>query len=58
MAKKKKAVGREYVLSNGEVYVVTGETGKYYLCEGGTQFRKSAKRGVLRDAAEPTAEEE
>lgn len=49
MAKKKTVIGKEYVLSNGEVYTIIGDDGKYYICECGTQFRKSAKRGVLRD---------
>lgn len=47
MAKKKPKFKLVYVLSNGETYTVIGENGKYYLCEGNTQFRKSAERGVL-----------
>ena len=47
MGKKKSAQQYNYVLANGEVYKVISETGKYYICEGDTQFRKSAKRGTL-----------
>ena len=47
MAKKKPKFKLVYVLSNDEKYTVIGENGKYYLCEGNTQFRKSAERGVL-----------
>ena len=48
MAKKKtQTTQRVYVLSNGERYNVINEDGKYYICECGTQFRKSAHRGKL-----------
>lgn len=46
MAKKKQNYKLVYVFPNGEKYDVIGENGKYYLCEG-TQFRKSAERGIL-----------
>lgn len=50
MAKKK--TKKVYVLSNGERYDVTGETGRYFLC-GETQFRKAARRGkVVKEAVE------
>ena len=47
MAKKKQNYKQVYVFPNGEKYEVVGENGKYYLCEGDTQFRKSAERGIL-----------
>lgn len=47
MAKKKPKFNLVYVLSADEKYTVIGENGKYYLCEGDTQFRKSAERGIL-----------
>lgn len=51
MAKKKKAEKQlVYVLKNGDRYNVIAETGKYYLCEGNTQFRKLANRGVIEEA--------
>ena len=61
MAKKKTQTTQLfYVLSNGERYIVTGETGKYYIC-GETQFRKNANRGKLIkesvDAPAPETEE-
>lgn len=57
MAKKKAPKSRlVYVLRNGDRYDVTGENGKYYLCEGNTQFRKSAKRGELIKEAIPEAD--
>lgn len=34
---------RMLVLTNGRTYRITGENGKYYLCEG-AQFRKSNPR--------------
>lgn len=48
MAKKQPKTKLIYVLPNGETYTVIGDTGKYYVCECGTQFRKSAKRGILK----------
>ena len=58
MAKKKTQTKLVYVLTNGERYDVSGENGKYYLCECGTQFRKSANRGKLvKEAVEAPAEE-
>ena len=59
MAKKAKKTRLIYVLDNGEVYNVVSVTGKYYVCECGTQFRKGANRGILKkvDAdSEPVAE--
>lgn len=47
MAKKKSKTKQFFVLSETERYEVIGETGKYYLCEGGTQFRKLGGRGTL-----------
>ena len=55
MGKKKAKTRLVYTLHNGDTYVVTGDTGKYYLCEGDTQFRKSAKRGVLSKEEIPEA---
>lgn len=47
MAKKQKKqeaqTHRELVLTNGDRYVITGETEKYHLC-GETQFRKNNPR--------------
>ena len=66
MATKKKtaktatesSVKTEYVMPNGDRYEVIGEDGKYYYCSGKTQFRKSAKRGVIeRTEAEKRADE-
>lgn len=48
MAKKGKKTRLVYVLENGETYNVISDSGKYYICECGTQFRKSAKRGTLK----------
>lgn len=53
---KKKAKDKKllYILHNGDQYTVIAETGKYYVCDGNTQFRKSAGRGTLVEApAEP-----
>lgn len=56
MAKKK--TKKVYILSNGERYDVTGETGRYFLC-GETQFRKAARRGkVVKEAVEESESEE
>lgn len=46
MAKKKAKTKKVFVLSNGDRYDVTGETGKYYVC-GDTQFRKLGGRGEI-----------
>lgn len=48
MATKKKAkADRVFALPDGTKYNIVGETGKYILCDGGIQFRKSAKRGEI-----------
>lgn len=53
MAKKKgKTPKQVFELPDGTVYRVTGEDGVYIFCEREkirTQFRKAAKRGILRD---------
>ena len=67
MATKKKAVTKtanapgvktEYIMANGDRYEVIGEDGKYYFCKGNTQFRKSAKRGVIERAEIEKQDEE
>jgi hypothetical protein len=59
MASRKKAKATKvFVLPDGRKYKVTGETGKYVLCENGIQFRRN--RGELADlpvAKEPEAAE-
>lgn len=59
MATKKKAkAGKVFVLPDGTKYNIVGETGKYILCDGGIQFRRS--RGELANisvASESEAEE-
>lgn len=61
MAKKKTSAKtkRVFALKNGDEYDVISETGKYYICNG-TQFRKSANRGViwLKEIEEPKQTEE
>ncbi len=47
MAKKRQKTKLVYLMPNGDKYDVISDTGKYYVCAGGTQFRKSARRGKL-----------
>lgn len=47
MAKKKEKAKRFFVLPTGERFEVIGETGRYFICADGIQFRKSANRGVI-----------
>lgn len=55
MSKKKSKKRRVYVLEDGSRYNVVGENGVYFFCEGGVQFRKAAKRGVIVEEGVPTA---
>lgn len=59
MAKKKAPKFKlVYILRNGDKYDVIGDTGKYYVCAGNTQFRKNAKRGALmKEEIEPETPE-
>lgn len=48
------------VLTDGTQLPVEKEAGKYYVCEGGVQFRKtspSVTSVAVRDVAEPKTEE-
>lgn len=59
MAKKKEKGKRFFILPTGEKYEVIGETGRYYICTDGIQFRKSANRGVIETVKpEPKKEDE
>lgn len=65
MAKKKTAaktaesnIKRVYVLADGTTYDILSETGKYYICAYGTQFRKSANRGKVESVEIESAESE
>lgn len=61
MARKKKT-GQVLVLDTGERFSLTGETGRYYQCEG-AQFRKGnphvrIEEEVIEEAAEAAGDEE
>ena len=60
MSKKKSAPKSKkvYVLADGTTYDIISETGKYYLCAYGTQFRKAAKRGKVERVDLESAENE
>ena len=57
MASRKKAkASKVFVLPDGRKYKVTGETGKYVLCENGIQFRRN--RGEIVNLPHVSGEEE
>jgi len=57
MAKKKAKTRRVLVTTEGDKYIITGENGKYYFCEGDTRFRKAAHRGKVQTEEVPQEEE-
>lgn len=49
---------RSLILKTGQEYAITGESGKYYICGDGIQFRKaSADIDYIKEISDPKKEE-